>query len=429
MPFLILFLFCFSGLSADPCHPSKNGRTKEQFFPCARFVWSPVFPDNEKGVSFLGEGGGNHVRLGVTFGAIPSPHHRYKFSGEYLMQKTQFHFHTGRGERWVEQGAIGGTYQYIGDCEGFFQGLQLNAVYSDSFNTHVKTSECHKNRQKHPRRISGGSYVRGDIGAILHPWTDSLLILSGGFSHMDYHHRIESKRNEGGPSIRVEFAQALSDNWAFSFEGEFQKPFNVIEGEFLYSRCCEVGHFTLGVFALHSWGKGTGLHSVTSAGVEFGWSFGIDGLQKCTECDPCALKPIPSCSEMQDLIAWVSAPAVYMPQVIAIGESCAGPSSREIPDHTVKPESPFKLHLAKYFEGRDLSFSINELPHGVHFDPKTAVLKGFNDGLERKCFLITVEGKTKCSTTERSFKLFFEDCNSSSSCCSRSHFQSRLPTQ
>lgn len=406
MPLLILLLLCIANLGADPCKPNKEGKVKEQFFPYARFVWSPVFPDNEKGVSFLGEGGGKHIRLGLTFGSIPSVHHRYKFSGEYLMQKTMFHFHSGRAERWIQQGALGATYQYIANCTGFFQGMQVNGVYADCFKTHVKSGECHKNRQKHPRRIAGACYARGDVGAILSPWTDALLIVSGGFAQAEYNRRIESKKSEGGPSLRLEFAQALGNNWAFTFEADFQRPFNAIEGEFLFSRCCEVGHFTLGFFGSHAWGKGR-LNNITSAGVELGWSFGIDGLQKCTEYDPCALKTIPNCCEMQDLIAWVSAPAVYMPQVLAVGESCTGPSSKDIPTQTVQGNSHYTLHFAKYFEGSNLKYSIQGLPQGAHFNSHTAVLKGFNDGIGAKSFPITIEAKNKCSNTERSFTLTY----------------------
>lgn len=429
MPLFLLFLLCFSPLAASTvfsdswsssssdssfspsphCNSRKGKKNKEQFFPCARFIWSPVFPDNEKGVSFLGEAGGNNLRLGVTFGAIPSPHHRYKLSGEYLVQKTSFRFDAGRAERWLHQAAAGVTYQYIANCDQFFQGLQINGVYADAFNLHVGQAECRERKQNHPRRIAGAWYARADIGAIIAPWCDALVILSAGFAEAEYNRRIHAKRSEAGPSFRFEFAQALGNNWAFTFEGDFQRPFNAIEGQFTYNRCCEVGHFTLGFFGSHTWGKG-GLQNVTSAGVEVGWSFGIDGLRKCCE-DPCLLKPIPSCCEMQDLMAWVAAPAVYMPQVLAVGESCTGPSSSPIPSKVIGPHKHFTLHLREYFSGSGLPLSIQGLPPGASFNPKTGVLKGFNDGMGDRIFHITVEAKTKCSTTKRSFTLIYERGN------------------
>ena len=435
MPLFLFLIFCFSALGASTdssassgasfessssipfsssslpptpphCGSGKGKKTKEQFFPCARFIWSPVFPDNEKGVAFLGEVGGNNLRLGITYGAIPSSHHRYKLSGEYLVQKTSFRFDAGRAERWLHQAAAGATYQYIANCDQFFQGMQVNGVYADAFNLHVGQAECKERKQNHPRRIAGAWYARGDIGAIISPWCDSLVILSVGYAEAEYNRRIHPKKTEGGPSLRLEFAQALGNNWAFTLEGDFKRPFNALEGQFTFSRCCEgMGHFTLGLFASHTWGKGN-LQNVTSAGVELGWSFGIDGLVPCCE-DPCKRKTIPSCCEMQDLMAWVSAPAVYMPQVLAISESCTGPASDRIPSRVILSGENYTILLGQYFTGSGLTYSIQGLPPEATFNSHTGVLKGFNDGMGG-VFHIFVEAKTKCSSTKRAFTLIYE---------------------
>lgn len=396
---------CSSSSLSDHCHLNKRQGSKEQFFPCARFIWSPVFPDNEVGIAFLGELGGNNFRLGATLGAIPSQNHRYKFSLEYLLQQTSFRFHAGRTLRWLDQVAVGGTYQYIAHDDTFFQGMQLNAVYADAFNCKVKDSECRLRQQNHRRRIAGAAYARGDVGAILAPWCESLVILSAGYAQAEYNRRIHSKKIEGGPSLRVEFAQALGCNWAFNLEANFERPFNLLEGQFTYSRCCETGHFTLAFFGGHTWGKG-GLQNTTSGGIELGWSFGIDGLCKCTDPHP-KLKPIPSCCEMQDLMAWVSAPAVYMPQVLAVSESCIGPSSQPIPDQFVRP-GHYTIDLSRYFKEDNLKFSITGLPHGAKFNSRTGIVRGYNDGIGEERFQITVEGKGKCSSTTRTFTLVYE---------------------
>lgn len=426
MPFLFLLLVCFTTLSAssDPgsssfmssssenshsilhdCRIRQGDHELHQYFPCGRFVWSPVFPDNEMGLSFLGELGWSNYRLSATFGAIPSKHHRYKISTEYLLQKTSFRFHVGKKEPWLDQVGVGGTYQYISRPEGFYQGIQLNAVYVNCFNNHVKRAECRLTQQNHSRRIAGASFVRADIGAILSPWCESLLIVSGGYAQAEYSRRIHSRLKEQGPSLRVEFAQEINSNWALTFEAEFTRPFNALEGQFTYSRCCTDGHFTLAFFAGQTWGK-RGLQDITSGGIELGWSFGIDGLRSC--CHPKEpLKTIPSCCEMQDLMVWCANPAIYMPQALAISESCSGPKSDPIPEDSIPKNKRYHIDLGKHFAGKGLTFSATGLPPHTKFNTHTGVLTGRNDAMEARTFHIDVKAKNSCSTSTRPFTLHY----------------------
>ena len=414
MLFILLAFTHHTLAAADTinCNHSR-GKSKHNYFPTARFVLSPLFLENESALSLLGEVGPRNYRVNGTFGFLSSESaQRFKVSAEYLSQKLQYKFSSGKERRWMHQLGLGAMYQYWFDCPGFVKALQLHGVYSNSYNHKLKRLECPGQNLSIKRRIAGAWFYALEGGLVFSPWNCGTLISSLSYDQVRYKRQYESKKRLSGIGAAFELIQRLGNNYLFIGRLEFKKPYNYLEALLTWNRKCGCGDLTLGVFSSHTWGKSR-LPSTTTLGIEVGFNFGVNGFGRgeCCPSDPCA-----SLCNSQELAGWVATPAVYMPIVLAIAEekikdTCVAPTGTSLPNVTVPSDQAFTIQTAFAFQanGNTLSFSAAGLPPGATIDPTTGVISGFNPGLvNQDTFIVTVTASSICGTASQTFTLILE---------------------
>src|SRR5262249_21898311 len=130
-----------------------------------------------------------------------------------------------------------------------------------------------------------------------------------------------------------------------SIKAEIRRPFNYFEGLINWHAPKDWRGFTLGLFGSHTQGK-SHLPNNTQAGVQISYLIGFKNPSKdFPRSDQLTRTCIhPATPFNSALVSWVSTPAVYMPEVLAIADQrkkgacvssgCIAPTSTPIPDQT-----------------------------------------------------------------------------------------------
>jgi len=424
--FLLTFLMtifcsnlCITNISAND---KKDKKSRDNFFPVARVVLTPVFLSQDAAFSFLGEGGPRSYRFNGTLGYIACEQHRFKVGGEYLGQRLKYRFRTGHEHHWVHQWATGGKYQYLfadDCCCQWLKSFELSGYYARANSKELKLGEEHHHHHDSDsdrsefRRIAGARSWGVEAGTSIDTtWNCGTLLLAIDYDNVDYrkkrfHHHDKEISGVGGT---IALHQPLWCNVELDFKYQYKRAYDYIEALFNWGTNFECGNLNLGVFVNHVFGKER-LPCSTTVGGEIGFSFGIDNLfNNC--CDPCATD---CCfNDCNDLAAWVSEPAVYIPQVLAISdeERCFPPEliTGGIPDQFFPTiGDPVLINLNNFFrfpKGAKVTFEVSGLPPGIIFDPSTGIISGLvtdvNAGPGRT---ISVTASDGCGSTDTSFTL------------------------
>lgn len=392
----------------------KFKKTSDNFFPAFRLVVTPELVNEDCGFSALGEIGSKNYRGSGTLGLFFCEQHRFKLSSEFLGQKLHYKFGSGSTHHWVHQWALGGTYQYR--CGGFnlwdgcqsFDGIQLHAIYSRAHGHHLRPVTCRNDSITVFRHIDAGRSYVIEGGAILTPWHCAELIISLGYDHTHYHCEFHHKKALSGLAGSVEFAQYLCCDIVFNLQAEFRRPYNYIEALLGWNRACRCGEIYCGIFGSHTFGK-CELPSSSAVGGELRYTFGVDSCWKSWSgcCDDTNCLCVNEC-----LSDWLARPAVYMPEVLAIGEThikkdCFPPTAGEIANFSTFVPGDFTYDVSSAFngQGKKIVYSQTGIPSDVGgIDPTTGIIIIRNYCLD-KIFEVTITGTTVCGSVSRSFKL------------------------
>lgn len=313
--FLLSLLLFVASLNLCTAKGFAREKTKDNYFPIARLVTTPVFITEDASLSFLSEGGPRSYRINGTIGFIPDCQNRFKFSGEYLSEKLHFGFEDGRSHRWVHQYALGGKYLYTFDCPCFFEGLELGLDYSHAINKSLSDDFFDQ------RNIAGSWSWTTQAGLWVQPWDCANFLLAITYDQVAYNRKVVGRKRVSGVGMTLDYNQRILNNFLVDVYFQFKQAYNHLGGSLRWLKRFHCGDADLGVFAYHVFGKRR-LPSSTTAGIELGFAFGI--------CD-CTLAPIGSCGysdcgfntcsyEVSDLVLWGSVPAVYKPQVLSISD-------------------------------------------------------------------------------------------------------------
>ena len=321
----------------EPPLPHGTGKTTDNFFGYARLITTPVFVCENSAVSLLLEAGPKNYRANGTWG-FSCDCQRFKIGAEYLVQKLNYNYGTGKVSRWTRQWAVGADYQYLFndcccdpcDCDpcscccNWIQGIQVGGAIANADSHHLSLI-IPDDPPFVSRNLSGSWFLNGDIGLIIRPWECSTLIVGIGYDYVRYNRNIHGinenhhgHKNVSGVGGYVEFDQKFCGCYGFHILAEFKRPYNYLEALIDWTKRTDCGDFSVGVFGAHTWGK-CNLASSSAAGVELRWAFGIDNCCNFVWCDPCS-DPCDCCCpcEYSELSDWVSSPAVYIPEVLNI---------------------------------------------------------------------------------------------------------------
>lgn len=402
-----LFLFCliFNQLqsSLSDCSRSR-GHTQNDLIPNFTLGVIPRSITDEAAVSFFGEVGRRNYRANGTFGVLWGEDDRVKLSGEFLTQKLGYRFSTGREERWMHQYAVGVEYQHD-FCNAFLPSADVGFYCSYAPARKLGHKECRD--FLYSRRIAGSNSYGGSLGTTLIPWCSGYFHVDADYDFVKYNRKYKSRKVVSGFGGSFTYHQDLKYNLFFDLLGEFKRPYN-------YGRVRLGWHhpdwsgLVVGLFGAHTRGK-SHLPSNTTAGLELTYVFG-DRADSRNECTPCYCEPI--------LAAWVSSPAVYMPQVLAVAEEkkrrlgpCQILVSNPIPNANFTGTELYTLNISPYFSdpsGAALVFSAEGLPPEATFDPTTGVI--FGVGLnDNNSYTVTIRATAAdaCSVAIQSFTISF----------------------
>lgn len=399
---LFLFLFAICHLSAQDCGHSHK-RTQNTLAPDVRFTLVPRSVTNNSAVAFLAEAGRRNFRLNGTFGFLADCENRFKISGEYLQQKLGYNYSTGLARRWVRQFACGVAYEHD-FCNQYITSAEISAYCSYAPTRHLSSQVCENYR--YYRRIAGATAYGGEIGSTIRLWPCAFLYLDANYDSVIYHRRFYSNRHVEGFGGSVGFHQQLFETLGFDLRAEFRRPFNYYRASVCWSVPQWTG-LTVGVYGSHTRGK-CRLPSSTMAGIELNYTFADFFRPSYNDCGECEIYCSP------DLACWVSRPAVYLPEVLAIAEEkavrlCSLPGSIPIPNVVLSVSGPFAIDVSPYFINPDpepLVFSATGLPPGAVIDPVTGIITGVaTSGLPP--FVITVFASNNCGSASQTFALSY----------------------
>jgi hypothetical protein len=366
--------FCLMNISAD-------GKSHETFFPVARVVLTPVFLSQDAAFSFLAEGGPRSYRFNGTLGYIACEQHRFKVGGEYLAQKLRYNFNTGKEHHWMHQWAVGGKYQYLifDDCIEWIKSFELSGYYANAKSKDLNVGIAVGLSEF--RRLAGAQTWNIEAGASIDTgWNDGRLLLAIDYDHVDYKRRFLNHKKVSGVGGTVEWHQPIWCDVNFDLKYQYKRAYDYIEALLNWRNNFECGDLNVGLFANHVFGKER-LPRSTTFGVELGFSFGVESL--FDDCfDPCAT----DCCVMDcnDLAAWVSCPAVYMPQVLAIVDEslCTPPTlvTGGIPTQFFPAlGEAVSINLNPFFnspKGSKITYNVTGLPAGITYEKNTGIISG-----------------------------------------------------
>ena len=374
--------------------------------------------------SIAGEVGVKNFRIGATLGFRIDPTQRIKFTGEYLWQRINYHFFTGDTERWVNQGAVGGRYEYDFTDVAYNPQFDLNAYYSHA------PSENLSNRGGFTtvggvattfldvRRLAGSDAGGASPGISFMPWDGGRLEIDANYDNVSYdtkNTKNEDAKGWGGTAI---FKQIIVDNVLLGLTYANRKPFDDYEASLDWTNVQYYGRWTLGVYGDYLSGKNT---------LPNTWNL---GLSADYFMDPIAAAPLKGenlkgvipAAPADNFLNWTADPAVHMPQVLAIPDekvlipdpnACAGgvPALTGVSlSQTVPRGGVTTINATTAFTGTGLTyaFSTTGALNGTVVTPNVPTPGSVNvntavTGTGGALFTVNVTASNACGTAVTSF--------------------------
>ena len=260
-----------------------------------------------------GEAGVKNFRGSTTYGTYLADQHRFKISGEWLNQKLTYHFNPRRAKEWVSQYAVGGEYQYLIGNK-IVQSIDLGTAYVHGFGRHLGEKE------NASRNIADSDGALSFLGTTVRLWNCARLSIEANYDWVKYHQKYEHGRLANGFGGSAFFVQPFATDFTFALSAEFRKPFNSYQGSLNWKHFFQTWGIDFGIFGNITDGK-EGLPDIKTVGVQLGFSFGGKGCKhprfndKKTEQTECYSRAYCNATD------WASAPAVYIPIVLAMEDS------------------------------------------------------------------------------------------------------------
>lgn len=335
----------------------KNVRT--DFYPLVRLQCTSRFFDDEAALMFLGELGENLNRANATFGFLTSCGHHFKLGGEILNEDLEYRFQTKNDRGWMRQYAVGGVYQAAFPCGSIMKSVDVSAQYSEVARHRIHDFyEDHKNYKGHKdhrkghrhapifnRTVAGSRAYAFSTGLAIAPWYGALVIGAAIYDRVDYLLKFSKNKIVQGAGGTASFEQKLSFDTSLVLKAEYRAPYNYFEGKLKWGTSFYYGDMVLALYG--GWTKGKkGLPDSTVAGVEIGFDYGLTYYSSRSSVGVCGDSPygdqLASWGEDPYFLDWLSKPAVYIPEVLAISEQ------RLI----VAPEKPLHHHRHHHRNGK-----------------------------------------------------------------------------
>ena len=339
-------------------------------------------------LSLLLETGKKAHRINATLGHILSLHQRLKLTAEYLTEQKSFEFYSGKEEKWIGQYAYGLGYQYL-FSQGLLNDINITTYYSKAQNKILSAKEYIDEglRYRDYRHIAGGADRSISLGLDVHPFKNTLLGLEANYDNVSYDTLYEHGQDERGLGATLSLHQLLSKKVKLELLASDRKPYQSYGvGVHWLLKSNPGSKLELGLEGKRIIGANS-LSNDSQLDVDIGYEWGGVGLGHPSSymlsndlCD--------ESWQSSSLLDWVSKPAVYMDQVLAVkdehrellGSSVSGGGLLNqdlVTTLYVIVDKGIAIELAKYFsepQGKGESYKLEGLPDKLSY--KEGVIRG-----------------------------------------------------
>jgi hypothetical protein len=369
---------------------------------------------NEWGaLAFFTELAPRNFRGSATYGNYFAQKHRFKITGEYLVQKLGFDFESGDQKKWVSQLVFGGEYQYL-IHHSVFQSFELGSAYVHAFNRHLNTRSTPHGTIE--RRIAGSNGSLSYMGTTVKLWNCAFLsaALNYDWVHFNRHYKEDKLSNGFGGSAG--FVQRFARDFALNLDAEFRHPFNSYRGLLIWNHDFSSCNLDLGIFGNLTHGH-DGVRRIATVGLQLGISFGTKSKACSWSTEMPSHRKDCHNKEFCDLSQWVSTPAVYVPIVLAIADeklpNCDGkaPTSKN-PGNQFVPLGTLTLLPSYISSSLPVTYTISQseapLPgNTLSFDSVTGILTASASGANSQIITVTITATNSCGSTSVTFDVLY----------------------
>lgn len=387
---ILLTAFCMTAATATSI--PNNAHNPSTFLgPTVRLGVTKLVTD-DTAFSVAGEAGLRNLRLGGTFGWEFDYNQRIKASAEVLRQKITYSFFSGRESPWLNQTAVGLDYQYdFRNYEPFNTLFDLSGYYSHAPSTvlGVDTGTYIPAGSSTPipfydvKRIAGSHAAGVSPGITIATLEGTRVGAEINYDNVHYDTKYRSGENGIGWGGTVKLNQAITQDISVGAQAAVRAPFNNYQADIALDNVDFYGTWVFKLFGAYTIGKNS---LPTTYNVGLGADYLIDAKNNCGGCsrsepmqdfkgeknqrpykDFKGYKDYTPCDppEMvdKDFLSWISVPAVYLPQVLAIAEDgmCIAPQLLvAIPDQEPSPPTAtYSFNVGSNFTGTNLHFTLN----------------------------------------------------------------------
>lgn len=362
--------------------------------------------NNNTAYSVLGEAGLKNFRAGGTVGWKLEQNQYIKVSAEYLVQDITYQFSTGNSDQWVQQGAIGGGYLYE------FQGY----CYAPQFDLNAYLSHAPSKSLNGTRRIAG-STAGGIVPALsVAPWQGARTGLGLNYDNVNYDKKYSPSQDAHGLGGTFTFNQVLTQDVDLHLGVGVRQPFNNYVAGLTFANVPYFGMWVVGLDGAYTAGKNT-LPNTWNIGLSANYALDSrvapvmkgQGNMKDTFKDTAI---------HDDLVKYTAAPAVYMPQVLAIAEEdiCTGTTLTgvPIPSITVGGGDTATANAAPSFSpSSGLTYTITPNAtligaNALSINPTTGVITA-NGGGNEQIITATVTANNGCASASTTVTVEYTD--------------------
>jgi hypothetical protein len=328
-------------------------------------------------------------------------------------KQVSYTFQSGHIEQWMQQGALGATYQYlmhsnyVDSLEVNVYGAHapsksLNPAYGSYANYQITTPYVVN------RHIAGSTAGGASGGVNFNLWTGGLLGLDLNWDDVIYNRLYYTDKHADGFGGTIHFEQRLSDHARLFLLAAPRKPYSNYQGALNFDNLNFYGRWSAGIFGAYTSGKERLINSY-NIGLNFNYFADVfDAVPNLKGEADYKHEAVGTVVRNPAFLNWVSDPAVYMPQVLAQAEqtiqaTCAAgtvTATGILPDKVVFFGNILVIDLAQYFAGNDLTYTVNHTPTTTVGDtiaviPGTSLLI-IGASINRTVYTLTVTARNAC---------------------------------
>lgn len=276
----------------------------------------PFGMNDRQAVSIIGEAGPRQYRINGTYGIEFLKNHRIKASAEYLAQNILFNFNSGDSRQWVGQGAYGAAYQYVVPSK-WLNAINVSSYYSNAQSKDLSTviyTNSNNQTMANLRRIAGGQSFATAAGVEMSPWKWSNISAALNYDNVWYDTRYNtSSNNARGLGFTLEAEQLLAETLKVGGIASVRQVWNEFGGGISWLAPVPKGTaLELGANVSYLQGKTTERNDWKGGlTLSYRWNGPKDGAAPVYQLTQ---------TGKTDLADWVSTPAVYMAEVLAIAD-------------------------------------------------------------------------------------------------------------